>query len=261
MTKKTKPDVSVMAQSLSFLQEAPATKKKTPVAAKRANRQHAQPIGRNFLNPEEDGVVEVEDKKPTEEIKVEPVAETSMPVETIIESKAVEAPIVDEIPTKTEEETKSETNIAPDVAKSKKGALTGDFFLAVPMKNREYTIYQKIIDKVNKLGPPQKVKGTDVLRASIHLLQTIDTSEILKMCEDVQNPPKWKPGMKRDTTRRITVTVKKREHDMFFENLSKVNQVTKQPVDGTDLLRASIHLLQDMKAKDIYMAHYDVTDN
>ena len=116
-------------------------------------------------------------------------------------------------------------------------------------------MYYEIIEKVNALGPPKKIAGTDIQRASIHLLHKMSPEKILKA--HLQSMMAMGSATDKKDKKALSVLLQPREYALFLKIIKKINALgISKKIKGTDIQRASIYLLHNLKTDKILMAHY-----
>lgn len=130
--------------------------------------------------------------------------------------------------------------------------------LAVPLNSKEYAMYNNIIERVNNVGLGKMIRGTDVQRASIHLLAKMKAETILQAHHKALMP--MKPSeISNNKIHPISVPLQAKEFVMFNKIIDKVNALgLPKKVRGTDIQRASIYLLDKMNTEKILKAYYKV---
>ena len=115
-------------------------------------------------------------------------------------------------------------------------------------------MYFEIIEKMNALGPPKKIAGTDIQRASIHLLHKMSPEKILK----AHLQSMMAVGAPETKRKKLCLCFYNQESIKSFpRSLDKINALgVSKKIKGTDIQRASIYLLHKMKPEKILKAHY-----
>ena len=182
------------------------------------------------------------DEKTIESKITEPIAKKSI-------KKVVSPKSISQKP-KISEGTSKKTGVEP-LAKD-----TDIHQLAVPLNSKEYAMYNKIIERVNNLRPAKMIRGTDIQRASIHLLAKMKAETILKAHHKALMP--MKPSeISNNKIHPISVPLQNKEFVMFNKIIENVNGLgLPKKMRGTDVQRASIYLLENMKPERILKAYY-----